>query len=212
MQNCLECEIANVFLSPHNKFVPFNYDHLLIVSVNDRRIVAFAAVKICHQWGNVLGCGQPTVNMIANVQKSPRGYRGVGRRMSIIWKLSRKIERLNLIKTMKFLPQDKNRIIIMYVRQCYGEFFRKWDEEKRRGMFRHGHEGMFRHEQEGKLIHRHKGMFRHEVLLLHDNAPFHRINVVQAVLLEAGFDQHPQPPYSPDLTPSDVFVLCYSKF
>jgi len=44
-------------------------------------------------------------------------------------------------------------------------------------------------------------------LLLHDNAPAHRSDVGQAVILECGFEEMRHPPYSPDLAPSDYHLF-----
>jgi len=42
-------------------------------------------------------------------------------------------------------------------------------------------------------------------LLLHDNAPAHMSQVVQAIVKDIGFEQLSHPPYSPELAPSDFY-------
>lgn len=48
---------------------------------------------------------------------------------------------------------------------------------------------------------------KNKVLFHHDNAPCHTSFVVQAKLDELGFQMISQPPYSPDLAPSDFFLF-----
>ena len=54
-------------------------------------------------------------------------------------------------------------------------------------------------------------MLRHEILLLHDNVPVHRVNVAQVALREAGFGKLPQSPHSTGLSPSDFYLFRYLK-
>ena len=56
-----------------------------------------------------------------------------------------------------------------------------------------------------------RGMLHRGVLLLHDNAPVHSAHVAQAAIREAGFEQLPHPPYSPDLAPSDFHLFPHLK-
>ncbi|CAH2086943.1 unnamed protein product [Euphydryas editha] len=52
-----------------------------------------------------------------------------------------------------------------------------------------------------------RGKLTKGVLLLHDNAPVHKSRVALAALLKVGFDILNQPPYSPDLAPSDYYLF-----
>lgn len=56
-----------------------------------------------------------------------------------------------------------------------------------------------------------RGMLTRGVLLLHDNAPVHACHVAQAAIRDAGFEQLPHPPYSPDLAPSDFHLFPHLK-
>ena len=47
----------------------------------------------------------------------------------------------------------------------------------------------------------------HEVLILHDNASVHRSNVVQAAIRKANFGEVNHPACSPNLAPSDYYLL-----
>jgi histone-lysine N-methyltransferase SETMAR len=49
------------------------------------------------------------------------------------------------------------------------------------------------------------------VLLLHDNAPVHMSAKSQAAIRQCGFQQLNNPPYSPDLAPSDYFLFRVTK-
>ena len=44
------------------------------------------------------------------------------------------------------------------------------------------------------------------VLLLHDNAPVHKLRVAQVAIRKGKFWQLNRPPYSPDLAPSDYYL------
>ena len=52
-----------------------------------------------------------------------------------------------------------------------------------------------------------RGKLSHGVLLHHDNAPAHTSAVAMATIRECGFELLSQPPYSPDLAPSDYHVF-----
>jgi len=52
-----------------------------------------------------------------------------------------------------------------------------------------------------------RGKLRHRVLLLHDNAPAHTSAVATSAAAECGYELVPHPPYSPDLTPSDLYLF-----
>jgi len=47
--------------------------------------------------------------------------------------------------------------------------------------------------------------------LLHHNDPAHMSRVEQAVVKDIGYEQMSHPPYSPDLTPSDFYLLRHLK-
>jgi len=49
------------------------------------------------------------------------------------------------------------------------------------------------------------------VLLLHDNVPVHMSAESQDATQQCGFQQLNHPPYSPDLAPSDYFLLQVMK-
>jgi len=48
-----------------------------------------------------------------------------------------------------------------------------------------------------------RGKVSHEVLLLHDNAPVHKCNIVQATIRQTGFVELNHPAYSSNIAPSD---------
>jgi len=52
-----------------------------------------------------------------------------------------------------------------------------------------------------------RGKLSHGVLLHQDNAPAHTSAVAMAAIRECGFELLSQPPYSPDLAPSDYHVF-----
>lgn len=52
-----------------------------------------------------------------------------------------------------------------------------------------------------------RGKLTKGILLLHDNAPAHKSNIVAAKLNTLGFQLVHHPPYSPDLAPSDYFLF-----
>ena len=49
------------------------------------------------------------------------------------------------------------------------------------------------------------------VLLLHDNAPIHKCNIVQAAIRQAGFIELNHPAYSPDIAPTDYHLFSNLK-
>jgi histone-lysine N-methyltransferase SETMAR len=49
------------------------------------------------------------------------------------------------------------------------------------------------------------------VLLLHDNVPIHKFNVVQGAIRQAGFTELNHPIYSPDITPTEYHLFSYPK-
>ena len=44
-------------------------------------------------------------------------------------------------------------------------------------------------------------------VLLHDNAPIHKCNIVQATIRQAGFIELNHPAYSPVIAPSDYYLF-----
>ena len=48
---------------------------------------------------------------------------------------------------------------------------------------------------------------RRQVVLLHDNAPAHKAKSTRQKLLELGWEVLPDPPYSPDLAPTDYHLF-----
>ena len=51
------------------------------------------------------------------------------------------------------------------------------------------------------------GKLQKGILLLHDNAPAHRSTMAVHTSMQCGFKILPHPQYSPDLAPSDFFLL-----
>jgi hypothetical protein len=49
---------------------------------------------------------------------------------------------------------------------------------------------------------------RHGVILQHDNARPHTVNMTKAAIQELDWEIPPHPPYSPDLAPSDYPLFC----
>ena len=49
------------------------------------------------------------------------------------------------------------------------------------------------------------------VLLLHDNAPVHKCNIVQAAIRKVGFVELNHPAYSPDIAPTDYHLFSHVK-
>ena len=58
-----------------------------------------------------------------------------------------------------------------------------------------------------KIARKRRGKLTRGVLLLQDNAPAHTSQVAMAAATECGFEVLPQPPYSPDMAPSDFYML-----
>ena len=48
-------------------------------------------------------------------------------------------------------------------------------------------------------------------MLLHDNAPVHKSNIVQATIRQAGFAELNYPAYSPDIAPTDYHMFSHLK-
>lgn len=57
------------------------------------------------------------------------------------------------------------------------------------------------------LLAKRRGRIDHEVLLLHDNAPVHKSNAVQAAIRRVNFIELNHPSYSPDIAPSDYHLF-----
>ena len=53
------------------------------------------------------------------------------------------------------------------------------------------------------IVEKGRGKVSHRVLLLHDNAPIHKCNIVQAAIRQAGFIELNRLVHSPDIAPSD---------
>lgn len=56
-----------------------------------------------------------------------------------------------------------------------------------------------------------RGKLSRGILLHHDNAPAHTSHVAMAAIRDCGFQLLSQPPYSPDLAPSDYHLFRYLK-
>ena len=57
----------------------------------------------------------------------------------------------------------------------------------------------------------HSGKVSDGVLLLHDNAPGDKCNIVQVAIRKAGFIELNHPAYSPGIAPSDYYLFLNSK-
>ena len=55
------------------------------------------------------------------------------------------------------------------------------------------------------------GKVSDEVLLLHKKDPVHKCNIVEVAIRKAGFDELSHPAYSPDIAPSDYYLLSNVK-
>ena len=49
------------------------------------------------------------------------------------------------------------------------------------------------------------------VIFHHDNAPSHRAATIQTAVRQLGFEHVSHPPYSPDLSPCDIFLFPVMK-
>jgi hypothetical protein len=56
-----------------------------------------------------------------------------------------------------------------------------------------------------------RGKVTRGVLLLHDNAPIHKFNVVQAAIRQAGFAELNHPAYFPGIAPTDYHMFSHLK-
>ena len=56
-----------------------------------------------------------------------------------------------------------------------------------------------------------RGKVSHGVLLLHDNAPIHKFNIVQAAIRQVGFIELNHPAYSLDIAPTNYHPLSNLK-
>ncbi|XP_063387674.1 histone-lysine N-methyltransferase SETMAR-like [Cydia fagiglandana] len=63
------------------------------------------------------------------------------------------------------------------------------------------------HKLRASIKEKRRGKLAKGVLLLHDNAPVHTAFVAKAAVRECGFTEVDHPPYSPDMAPSDYFLL-----
>ena len=57
------------------------------------------------------------------------------------------------------------------------------------------------------IVEKGRGKVSHGVLLLHDNAPIHKCNIVQATIRQVDFIELNHPVYSPDIAPSDFHLF-----
>ena len=61
------------------------------------------------------------------------------------------------------------------------------------------------------IVEKCRGKVSDGVLLLHDNAPVHKCNIVLATIRKAGFVELNHPVYSPDIAPSDYYLFSNLK-
>ena len=61
------------------------------------------------------------------------------------------------------------------------------------------------------ILEKGQGEVSRVILLLHDNAPVHKSNVVQAAIRKAGFAELNHPAYSPDIAPTDYHMFAHLK-
>ena len=61
------------------------------------------------------------------------------------------------------------------------------------------------------ILEKRRGKVSHGMLLLHDNAPVHKCNIVQAAIRKAGFVELNHPAYSPDIASSDYYLFSNLK-
>lgn len=61
------------------------------------------------------------------------------------------------------------------------------------------------------VLEKRRGKVSYGVLLLHDNAPVHKCNIVQAAIRKASFVELNHPVYSPDIAPTDYYLFSYLK-
>ena len=61
------------------------------------------------------------------------------------------------------------------------------------------------------ILEKRRGKVGRVVLLLHDNAPVDKCNIVQAAIRQAGFIESNHWTYSPDISPSDCYLLSNLK-
>ena len=58
-----------------------------------------------------------------------------------------------------------------------------------------------------EIARKRRGRLNRSVLLLQDSAPAHTSQVAKTAATECGFEVFPQPPYSPDMAPSDFYLF-----
>ena len=61
------------------------------------------------------------------------------------------------------------------------------------------------------IVEKGRGKVSHGVLLLHDSAPIHKCNIVQAAIRQAGFIELNHPAYSPDIASPDYHLFSNLK-
>ena len=61
------------------------------------------------------------------------------------------------------------------------------------------------------IVEKRRSNVSHGVLLLHDNAPIHKCNIVQTAIRQAGFFELNHPAYSPDIALTNSHPLSHLK-
>ena len=61
------------------------------------------------------------------------------------------------------------------------------------------------------ILEKRRGKASHKVLLLHDNAPIHKCNIVQTVIRKIGFVELNRPAYSPAIALFDYYLFSSLK-
>ena len=61
------------------------------------------------------------------------------------------------------------------------------------------------------ILEKRRGKISHGVLLLHDNAPVHKSNIVHAAIHQTGFVELNHSAYSPDIAPIDYYLFSNLK-
>ena len=59
----------------------------------------------------------------------------------------------------------------------------------------------------GCILETQRGKVSRGVLLLHDNLPIHKCNIVPTAIRQASFIQWNHPAYPPDIAPTDYYLL-----
>lgn len=67
---------------------------LTVVVLFDQAVISQRSVEIGHKRGDVLGRGQPIVNMLAGVNKTARSHREVSDIVPVEWEVEAQFQRL----------------------------------------------------------------------------------------------------------------------